>query len=184
MPQSEMYFLAARARSKLTKEASRGDHDLRVLVSHANLLDSLMDSLADQRRRAAEKRAHATQATKVSFQLPAAARSSVHVADTDDEEDNYSESDSDYESESDSDDDEEYTYEYKPGFGFVPFRNMPTIGEEEDKKEDSPGLCYSSSDEEEEEEEDEVVVVEEVRVVADAEANKIPEQLLRVSIMA
>ncbi|ANB12924.1 hypothetical protein AWJ20_1202 [Sugiyamaella lignohabitans] len=50
--QADMYFLAARARSKLTKEAARHDHDLRVLVTHANLLDNVMDSLADARRQA------------------------------------------------------------------------------------------------------------------------------------
>jgi hypothetical protein len=164
MSQSEMYFLAVRARSKLTKEASRGEYDLRILVSHANLLDWLMDSLAEQRSRAAEKRTLVPQATKVFFKLPAANRSTIHVAKTD--EDWYSNSDSEYDSESDSEDEEEYTYEYKPGFGYVPFREMPTIGEEEDSKEDSPDLCYSSSDAEEEDD-DELVVVEDVRVVAD-----------------
>ncbi|KAJ5804870.1 hypothetical protein N7474_010757 [Penicillium riverlandense] len=44
---TETYYLAHTARKKLTREASRADHDLRLLVGHANLLDSLMVDLAD-----------------------------------------------------------------------------------------------------------------------------------------
>lgn len=44
---TQTYFLAHTARGKLSKEASRADHDLRLLVGHANLLDSLMLELAD-----------------------------------------------------------------------------------------------------------------------------------------
>lgn len=44
---TQSYYLAHSARSKLSKEASRSDHDLRLLVGHANLLDSLMIDLAN-----------------------------------------------------------------------------------------------------------------------------------------
>lgn len=44
------YYLARRARSKLSAEAARHDHDLRLLVGHANLLDSLMIHLAEAER--------------------------------------------------------------------------------------------------------------------------------------
>ncbi|KAJ9302075.1 hypothetical protein DTO271G3_941 [Paecilomyces variotii] len=44
---TQTYYLAHTARSKLTREAARADHDLRLLVGHANLLDSLMLELAD-----------------------------------------------------------------------------------------------------------------------------------------
>ncbi|KAL2012848.1 hypothetical protein VTN00DRAFT_373 [Thermoascus crustaceus] len=44
---TQTYYLAYTARSKLSKEAARADHDLRLLVGHANLLDSLMLELAD-----------------------------------------------------------------------------------------------------------------------------------------
>lgn len=50
MSLSQTYFVAASARSKLGKEAARGDHDLRLLVGHANLLDTLMVDLADAER--------------------------------------------------------------------------------------------------------------------------------------
>ena len=43
----QTYSLAHLARGKLTHEAARGDHDLRLLVGHANLLDSLMIELAE-----------------------------------------------------------------------------------------------------------------------------------------
>ncbi|OOF96419.1 hypothetical protein ASPCADRAFT_206619 [Aspergillus carbonarius ITEM 5010] len=47
---TQTYYLAHTARKKLTREASRADHDLRLLVGHANLLDSLMLELADAER--------------------------------------------------------------------------------------------------------------------------------------
>lgn len=47
---TQTYYLAHTARKKLSHEASRADHDLRLLVGHANLLDSLMLDLADAER--------------------------------------------------------------------------------------------------------------------------------------
>jgi len=47
MSLTQTYYLAHTARGKLSKEAARGDHDLRVLVGHANLLDGLMLDLAN-----------------------------------------------------------------------------------------------------------------------------------------
>lgn len=44
---TQTYFLAHTARGKLSKEASRSDHDLRLLVGHANLLDTLMLDLSN-----------------------------------------------------------------------------------------------------------------------------------------
>jgi len=50
MSLTQTYYIAASARSKLGKEACRADHDLRLLVGHANLLDSLMIELQDAER--------------------------------------------------------------------------------------------------------------------------------------
>lgn len=47
MSLAQTYYLAHTARSKLSKEAARADHDLRLLVGHANMLDSLMLELAN-----------------------------------------------------------------------------------------------------------------------------------------
>ena len=46
MSLTQTYFLAHTARGKLSKEAARSDHDLRLLVGHANLLDGLMLDLS------------------------------------------------------------------------------------------------------------------------------------------
>ncbi|KAJ5043063.1 uncharacterized protein L3040_004450 [Drepanopeziza brunnea f. sp. 'multigermtubi'] len=43
---TQTYYLAHTARGKLSSEAGRSDHNLRLLVGHANLLDSLMLELA------------------------------------------------------------------------------------------------------------------------------------------
>lgn len=50
MSVTQTYFLAHQARAKLSKEAGRPDHNLRLLVGHANLLDSLMVDLAEAER--------------------------------------------------------------------------------------------------------------------------------------
>ena len=50
MSLTQTYYLAHTARGKLSKEAARADHDLRLLVGHANLLDGLMLDLAEAER--------------------------------------------------------------------------------------------------------------------------------------
>lgn len=50
MSLTQTYYLAHTARGKLSKEAARADHELRLLVGHANLLDGLMLDLADAER--------------------------------------------------------------------------------------------------------------------------------------
>ncbi|KAK6822835.1 hypothetical protein PG987_014380 [Apiospora arundinis] len=47
---TQTYFLAHKARAKLSREAAQPDHNLRLLVGHANLLDSLMIDLAEAER--------------------------------------------------------------------------------------------------------------------------------------
>ncbi|KAI1781411.1 hypothetical protein F4818DRAFT_398939 [Hypoxylon cercidicola] len=50
MSVTQTYFLAHKARAKLSHEAAQPDHNLRLLVGHANLLDSLMVDLAEAER--------------------------------------------------------------------------------------------------------------------------------------
>ena len=50
MTVKQTYYLAHVARAKLSKEAAKSDHDLRLLVGHANLLDGLMLDLAEVER--------------------------------------------------------------------------------------------------------------------------------------
>ncbi|GAB0138256.1 hypothetical protein EsDP_00006493 [Epichloe bromicola] len=47
MSVTQTYYLAHKARAKLSRAAAQADHDLRLLVGHANLLDSLMLELAN-----------------------------------------------------------------------------------------------------------------------------------------
>jgi len=50
MSLTQTYYIASSARSKLGREACKPDHDLRLLVGHANLLDSLMFELQQAER--------------------------------------------------------------------------------------------------------------------------------------
>jgi len=50
MSLTQTYYIASSARAKLGKEACRPDHNLRFLVGHANLLDTLMLDLQDAER--------------------------------------------------------------------------------------------------------------------------------------
>lgn len=43
----EAYITASRARTKLSKEGAKQDHDLRKIVLHANLLDKVMDRISN-----------------------------------------------------------------------------------------------------------------------------------------
>lgn len=97
MSLTQTYYIASSARSKLGREASRPDHNLRLLVGHANLLDSLMLELQDAER---EQEAWFNQ----TVQKAQKAEEPKHIqwADTiveDDEEEDDSDSDSDFDEE-------------------------------------------------------------------------------------
>ncbi|KAJ5320236.1 hypothetical protein PENANT_c010G02570 [Penicillium antarcticum] len=103
---TQTYYLAHTARKKLTREASRADHDLRLLVGHANLLDSLMFDLADaereQERWFNQTVSGATKASSNDRHIQWASTSTV-VEEPEDWEEDTSDLDSDV-SDSDSDD--------------------------------------------------------------------------------
>ncbi|KAK9451137.1 uncharacterized protein V1518DRAFT_412623 [Limtongia smithiae] len=127
---AESYRLANTARSKLSRAARKSDHDLRVLVSHANLLDNVMAYLssADAPRRRA----------------PAAypARVSVLYDDDDDDDEVVEEyevdSDSDSESSEDDSDDEEDIVVDSRNYTHMPPPSYQSLGEdaEEDNSDD------------------------------------------------
>jgi hypothetical protein len=101
---SQTYRVASFARSKLGKEASKGDHDLRLLVGHANLLDSLMVELRDAER---QQEAWFNQAVKKAQKEDATQR--VRWVDTiaeEQEDDVFDDSESDSDSDSDFDEEE------------------------------------------------------------------------------
>lgn len=70
------YYLAHSARNKLSKEASRADHNLRLLVGHANLLDSLMIQLAEAER---EQEQWFNQTVRGAAEASDESRSSRHI---------------------------------------------------------------------------------------------------------
>lgn len=91
------YFIASSARSKLGREASRPDHNLRRLVGHANLLDSLVLELQD-----AEREQEAWFNQTVHKAQKAEEPKHIQWADTiveEDEEEDDSDSDSDFDEE-------------------------------------------------------------------------------------
>ncbi|CDR45420.1 CYFA0S18e01464g1_1 [Cyberlindnera fabianii] len=100
---ADTYILASKARAKLTKEASRPDHDLRILVSHANMLDNLMDKIHAHRESILDG---SYVAKNVSFTLPDITHVSIAEDDYDDVYD--SDSDSDYDDDDDDEDDSLY----------------------------------------------------------------------------
>lgn len=92
MSLTQTYYVASTARSKLGREAGRADHDLRVLVGHANLLDTLMVELADAER---EQEAWFNQSVKKASKLdePQHVRWIDSIAEVDDEDDSDMDSD-------------------------------------------------------------------------------------------
>ncbi|POS71654.1 hypothetical protein DHEL01_v209951 [Diaporthe helianthi] len=108
MSLTQTYYLAHKARAKLSHEAAMPDHNLRLLVGHANLLDSLMLELAEAER---EQESWFNQSVRnASHQQEKKAENNRHIqwADTIVEDDDYSDSDSDSDdSDSDMEDDED-----------------------------------------------------------------------------
>lgn len=99
MSLTQTYYIAASARSKLGKEACRADHNLRLLVGHANLLDSLMIELQDAERQQ-EAWFNQTMAKASKAEEPRHIQWADSIAEEEDDEDDYS---SDSESECDED---------------------------------------------------------------------------------
>lgn len=111
MSLTQTYYVASTARSKLGREANRADHNLRLLVGHANLLDTLMLDLAD-----AEKKQETWFAESVQKASKAEQPKHIQWVDTIPEQD---EEESDDESDDDSDYDEDADEIYS-----IPVRNF------------------------------------------------------------
>jgi hypothetical protein len=109
---TQTYYLVHAARSKLSREAARSDHDLRLLVGHANLLDSLMLDVANAEK---EQERWFNNTVRIASKPVKPVSQHIRWADTVEEEsiEDYEEDsdissdDSDSDSDSDSDYDEE-----------------------------------------------------------------------------
>ncbi|GAP86529.1 putative protein ECM13 [Rosellinia necatrix] len=99
---TQTYFLAHKARAKLSTEAARPDHNLRLLVGHANLLDSLMLDLADAER---EQESWFNQSVRGA--APKTQERHVQWADSVVEEEDWEADSSDSDDDSDMDEDED-----------------------------------------------------------------------------
>jgi hypothetical protein len=134
---SQTFRLAHQARGKLSFEASQQDHDLRLLVGHANLLDQLMLHLADADRQQQHWFEDSVRGNE------------VYERTQDDEEEDDREEDSEpvygslatdwpSDSDSESDDDEDYL-EYQQNLTRVQVKEIYDIEEEdEDSLSDVP----------------------------------------------
>jgi len=122
MSLTQTYYIAASARSKLGKEACRPDHNLRLLVGHANLLDSLMVELHEAER---EQEAWFNQTVKKASRDEEPKH--IQWADTIVEEDEMEEDD-DTASESSDDSDDSYTEEdFHMAAPFKGIRSSPVM---------------------------------------------------------
>lgn len=101
---TQTYYLAHKARGKLSREAAQPDHDLRLLVGHANLLDSLMLDLAEAER---EQERFFNQAARSNQTKKDTVQQQRHIQWADRIEEEAFEDDSSSDSDSDSDFDEE-----------------------------------------------------------------------------
>ncbi|KAF5097135.1 hypothetical protein D0Z03_001481 [Geotrichum reessii] len=113
MSMAETYFLASKAQSKLTHEASKNNHNLRMLVSHANLLDNLMESLS-KKKMLPETPLKQTYSTQYSYNM--SHFSTIHEEDEDEEDEE--EEEEDYSEDEYSEDEE---------FESKPYKQMPTL---------------------------------------------------------
>jgi hypothetical protein len=98
MPIAKMYFLANMAWAKLSHETAHPDHNLRLLVGHASLINSLMLALDDAKREqelAFEQSVHGTESEERRTQRAGALAEEL--------EEDWQSEDTDSESSSDSD---------------------------------------------------------------------------------
>lgn len=115
---AQTYFLAHTARAKLSREAQRSDHNLRLLVGHANMLDCLMLELAEaekeQERWFNQSVRRASSTAGDSRHIKWADRVVQTSEDWDNEDALLSDSDSDSDSESDYGHDDEFFVDVEP----------------------------------------------------------------------
>lgn len=150
MSLTQTYYLAHTARGKLSAEAARSDHNLRLLVGHANLLDSLMLDLASAEQEQESWFNKSVQsATKNSSEE--STRQHIQWADAvvEDPEEDWDANDADSSDSDDSEYDEDddmneasFTALYRTSSH--PVRTAPSIPEEEDEFEDDGAEDYAS----------------------------------------
>jgi len=142
---TQTFVLAHKARSKLSKEASKPDHDLRHLVLTANLLDSLMLHLSQVEQ---DQEAHFNsmvreEATDVEMVTPASTLGAI----SEDSELGFDYSDSESDSDDEEDDNDDDDDSFVSGFPVYSTKPLITIkvtaesdDEEDDEEEEDDGF--------------------------------------------
>ena len=130
MSVTQTYYLAHKARAKLSREAAQPDHDLRLLVGHANLLDSLMVELAEAER---EQERWFNQSVRNTSSAKASEKRHIQWADRIVEE---AVEDDEYEQSSDSDSDSDFDYEEEDAKMTTTTMPTVTVAQVEDEDED------------------------------------------------
>ncbi|KAL1967071.1 hypothetical protein VTN77DRAFT_3595 [Rasamsonia byssochlamydoides] len=151
---TQTYYLAHTARSKLSREAARADHDLRLLVGHANLLDSLMLELANAEKEQERWFNHTVNSATKSSQDEKPTH--IRWADTivEDPEEDWDSEDSDSESDMTDDSDMEEDDLAVHTASAAPFRRAPSPVAIVTEMEVSDSESDSDEDEDEDEDDD------------------------------
>jgi hypothetical protein len=134
MSATQTYSLAHTSRGKLSSEASRADHNLRLLVGHANFLDSLMLELAEVEQE------HVTWSNQFVCQASKPTKQRHADAVVEDPEENWRAEDADSSDTSDSDRD--YTSDKEIEEEIFSLR-LATFYNEVEEFEDDDGVDYS-----------------------------------------
>jgi len=128
---TQTFYLAHKARAKLSSEASRQDHNLRLLVAHANLLDTLMVHLSEAEEEQEQWFNNTVRGNEESREWP------QPIPEVTDE---YGSLPTDYDShsetESESDDDAAIEFEQPRLSLFIPSETAIDVAEVEDDYED------------------------------------------------
>jgi len=140
---TQTFYLAHKARGKLSSEAARQDHNLRLLVAHANLLDTLMVHLSDAEEQQEQWFNNTIRGNEESREWEIDGGYGSLPTDYDSESD----------SESESDDDVEIDYEFssRP----IPLPSNETVIGVTEVDEDEEFLDEETEDDEDSEKEDE-----------------------------
>ena len=134
MSLTQTYYVAHTARAKLSKEASKGDHNLRLLVGHANLLDGLMLDLANAEREQESWFNKTVQNNKATDEQPKAKH--IQWADTIPEEVEEAVEEEFYAEDSDDEDDEDTLPSYAHTISLRRPAVFPTSNDEDEEMED------------------------------------------------
>ena len=135
---TQTYFLAHSARGKLSKEAARPDHDLRLLVGHANMLDTLMLDLANAEQEQERWFNKSVSESREEEDEPVHKHVETIMEDEEEENAQITETEVDSDMEEDDEDDEELTLTRSPSRHSPPALSSDSDSDSDDEMPPSP----------------------------------------------